>query len=66
MPKAWTEYTVDIPEGAKYFAIRSMAYDNYMLQIDDITYERRIDKPVGFNIYRDDEKVNTAPVTELS
>lgn len=66
VPKAWTEYTVDIPEGAKYFAIRSMAYDNYMLQIDDITYERRIDKPVGFNIYRDDEKVNTAPVTELS
>lgn len=54
----WTEYTVAIPEGAKYFAIRHTAYDTYALFIDDITYEAAPALPTdlsltGFNVYRD-------------
>ena len=32
----WTEYSVMIPAGTKYVAIRSSAYDAYYLYIDDI------------------------------
>lgn len=34
--EGWHEYTVAVPEGARYAAIRSMAYDAYELYIDDI------------------------------
>ncbi len=63
VPKAWTEYSVDLPEGAKYFAIRCVTTNQYMLKVDDITY-----LPVGavstlaltgYNVYRDGELVAT-------
>lgn len=62
----WTEYTVDIPEGAKYFAIRHTADDSYALFIDDITYEAAPALPAdialtGFNVYRDGK-----PAVEVS
>lgn len=58
-----TEYSVDLPEGAKYFAIRCVTTNQYMLKVDDITY-----LPVGavstlaltgYNVYRDGELVAT-------
>lgn len=64
----WTEYTAELPAGAKYFAIRSKAADAFFLMIDDVTYEM-IDVPadlslVGYNVYRDGEKLNAEPVAE--
>lgn len=53
----------EIPAGAKYFAIRSVSLDNVMLQIDDVQFEQKYEKPVGFNIYRDGVKINDAPVS---
>lgn len=32
----WTEYSVNVPAGTKYVAIKSMAYDAYYLYIDDL------------------------------
>lgn len=32
----WTEYTAMVPAGTKYIAIKSTAYDQYYLYIDDI------------------------------
>ncbi len=32
----WQQYTIAVPAGTKYAAIRSMAYDSYHLDIDDI------------------------------
>lgn len=66
LPEQWTKYTFEVPEGAMFFAIRSVGSYNYMLMLDDITYERRIDKPTGFHVYRDEEKLNDAPVAALS
>lgn len=63
VPKAWTEYSVDLPAGAKYFAIRCVTTNQYMLKVDDVTY-----MPVGavstlaltgYNVYRDGEFVAT-------
>lgn len=60
----WTEFTFDVPAGAKYFAIRSRATDAFMLMIDDVTYIPANAAPAGYNVYRDGVKLNEAPVTD--
>lgn len=66
----WTLYSFEIPDGAKYFAIRCTSENKFMLFVDDVTFtpsaatgELAIE---GYNIYRDGEKVNDAPVTATS
>ncbi len=70
VPADWTEYTVELPEGAKYFAIRSCATSSFMLMVDDVTYETSEISTdlaiVGYNIYRDGVKLNAEPVEELT
>lgn len=66
VPAAWTEVTADLPEGATYFAIRSIASGAFMLMIDDVTF---IPAPLelslaGYNVYRDGVKINDAAVEE--
>lgn len=71
VPAAWTKYTAYLPEGAKYFAIRAISYDKYMLFVDDVTFCAK-NGPVktlavdGYNIYRDNVKINDAPVAATS
>lgn len=70
VPGDWTEYTAALPEGAKYFAIRSCASSSFMLMVDDVTYEM-IDVPTdlsiaGYNVYRDGVKINDATVEETT
>lgn len=59
----WTEFSVDLPKGAKYFAIHHItpSEDNFLFGIDDVTYEKGtvLDEIVGYNIYRDGELVAT-------
>lgn len=63
----WEEYNVELPEGAKYFAIRSCATAGYMLAIDDVTFtpagNANLDL-AGYNVYRDGVKLNDAVVEE--
>ena len=63
----WTEYTAQLPEGARYFAIRSCAVGGSMLMVDDVTYipaSPNADlEHIGYNIYRNGEKLNDSPVT---
>lgn len=61
---SWTEYSFDIPEGAKYFAIRHTSEDIFGLLIDDITFTSVGKAPVSFNIYVD--AVKQASTTEKS
>ena len=56
----WTEVSVELPEGAKYFAIRCVSNDKFMFMLDDITYigAKNYDAtPLAYNIYRDGEVV---------
>lgn len=68
VPGEWTEYTAELPEGAKYFAIRSCAEGSFMLMIDDAKYETIEGfgdlAIVGYNVYRDGVKLNSEPVAE--
>lgn len=70
VPAEWTEFTAELPEGAKYFAIRSCASGSFMLLVDDVTYEIT-DVPAdlsiaGYNVYRDGVKLNAEPVEETT
>lgn len=61
----WKEITVQIPEGAKYFAIhhKTSSASNVLFGIDDITYQKSPvgvdDSIVAYNIYRDGEFIGT-------
>lgn len=66
----WEEVTVDLPAGAKYFAIRNISEDVFGLMIDDVTYEpaaggafagvKAADgEVVAYNIYRDNKLIAT-------
>ncbi len=66
----WTEYTAELPEGARYFAIRSCAIGASMLMVDDVTYipasaNTRLEH-IGYNVYRNGEKLNDTPVTDTT
>lgn len=71
VPADWTEYTADLPAGAKYFAIRSFATGSFMLMVDDVTYIPAEGgtsnlEIAGYNIYRDGVKINDALVEETT
>ena len=70
IPMNWTEYRFTIPANAKYFAVRA-TNTNSALFIDDISYIPATAKPLelaimGYNIYRNNEKINDAPVSATS
>ncbi len=50
----WTEISVDVPEGTKYFAIHHItaADQSFLFMIDDARFETS-NAPVSYNVYRD-------------
>lgn len=70
----WTEYSVEIPAGTKYFAIRAYGIDTttpntymkpgYMFMLDDVEYNAPSPAITGYNIYSDDKKVGTVKASE--
>ncbi len=60
----WIKHTATLPEGTRHFAIR--AYEtNLMFRIDDITYIPALPELtlLGYNIYRDNDRINEALLT---
>ena len=55
--EAWTEVSYQLPEGAKYFAIRCISEERFMFMVDDVTYEGLPLEVQGYNVYRDGELV---------
>jgi hypothetical protein len=53
----WTEYNVDLPDGAKYFAIHNVGNNGFMFMVDDVTYMPKSGVIKGYNIYRDGELI---------
>lgn len=70
VPADWTLYEAELPEGAKYFAIRSCATGSFMLMVDDVTFvpggSASSLKVIGYNVYRDGVKINEATVAETT
>ena len=66
---AWTKHEVTLPAGAKRFAIRHFTTDGFILMIDDLTFYRSVPTEeeaglLGYNVYRDGELLNDAPLTD--
>ncbi len=67
----WTKYEVKLPAGALYFAIRNNSTGGYMLLLDDVSYISVVQgadliNPLGYNVYRNGEKINSELVTGTS
>lgn len=60
----WTEYTVALPAGARFFAVRNNGADKFMLMIDDFSFKAGNDIITGYNVYRDGVKITTSPVAD--
>lgn len=68
IPDVWTEYTFPVPEGSVYFAIFCDSDNAFMFFVDDVTYtpanaESLNLTVLGYNIYRNGEKINDTPVS---
>ena len=70
VPGTWTEFSFELPEGARYFAIRYCSAMMYMIGIDDVTftpYNINADLEVtGYNVYRNRSLLTATPVSGLS
>jgi hypothetical protein len=69
VPAAWTEYSANLPEGTKYFAIRHCSTNQFMLYLDNVTYTRIggfKGTLAGYNVYRDGVKINDALLTDAT
>ena len=68
VPAEWSLCTVNLPEGATYFAVRSHAAGGMMLMLDDFTFSRASEVAgnaiVGYDIYRGESKVNEQTVVD--
>ena len=59
---SWTERTVSLPAGTKYFAIRHISNDIFGMMVDDVTYQIATTAevpvtPESYNIYLDGQLV---------
>ncbi len=70
VPSSWAQLSIDLPEGAKRFAIRSSSVGSFLLMLDDITFTPAASTMNlvlgGYNVYRDGEQLNLSPVSEAS
>lgn len=69
VPTSWTECKVELPEGAKYFAIRCTSIYQIMLCVDDVTYSPAgatyQDMTLkGYNLWRNGVKLNDTLITD--
>ncbi len=51
---SWEKFSFDLPEGAKYFAIRHTSSDVFALFIDDVAYVTGGGEIAGYNVYVDE------------
>lgn len=53
----WKEYSFDVPQGAKYFAIRCVSEDAFAFMVDDVMFTPAAlpeqSEPITYHIYRD-------------
>lgn len=64
--RRWAEYSFEVPEGAKYFALRYRSTDEFLVLIDDVTFIPAGAEPLdlkGYNVYRDGVLLNSEPVS---
>lgn len=69
VPEQWTQFSFEVPEGAKYFAVLHDAYDSYCLFLDDFSFQATGELPAdtqltGYNLYVNGEKASETAETQ--
>ncbi len=68
--EGWKEFKFQVPEGAKYFAVRCVSHSRLCMHIDDFKYESAATplevQFLGYNIYRNGERINAEILTQPS
>ena len=61
IPTTWTRYEAQLPQGARHFAIRNSTKNQFMLMVDDISFQAAPEQLSfsGYNVYRNGEKLNS-------
>lgn len=61
IPTTWTRYEAHLPQGARHFAIRNSSKNQFMLMVDDISFQAAPEQLSlsGYNVYRNGEKLNS-------
>lgn len=66
----WKEYTYDLPENAKYFAVRCTSNDKFVFYLDDLSYVERVDgnnfNVAGYNVYRNGELIQQLAADKMN
>lgn len=67
VPGSWTEYACNLPEGAKYFALRRTSNNTFIFCLDDIRFiaagaEKMPLSVVGYNVYRNGDLITDEPL----
>lgn len=70
-PHDWTQFSYELPEGAKYFAVRYISGDGFVFMVDDFRFVPASARDlmdelalVGYNVYRDNKRINAEPLEE--
>lgn len=68
---SWQQYSVEIPEDSKYFALHYTTINGFALLLDDFTFTSvnsgaQDIKLSGYNVYRDNVKLNDMPLSTTS
>ena len=66
VPVNWAEYSADLPEGTKHFAIRHCSDDCWALCIDDVSYEPAALTIEGYRVYRDGQLLGSSATTAFT
>lgn len=62
----WTEVSVTLPVGARYFAVRNVSKGCFMLMLDDFTFRPFTPAIRGYHVYRDGRRITETPVAAAS
>lgn len=60
-PQQWKQFSADLPEGTRFFAVRYTGEDTFIFMLDDFDFEIGKMKINGYNIYRDGIKIAQVP-----
>lgn len=66
VPQGWTNYTAELPEGTRFFAIRYCSSNLYLFALDDIEFDRGDFSPKGFNVYSDGVRIASLDASTLN
>ncbi|MCF0218943.1 MAG: hypothetical protein HUK14_04100 [Muribaculaceae bacterium] len=62
----WYEYSYDLPEGTKYFALRCVSENVFALFVDYVTFIKYRTNPTAYNVYVDGTLSGTAGADDRS